>query len=162
MWRLLLGTMGVKSLIQGLNAAVTAGFEPRTVWSEVRRRNQIDHCASCPCMNASWTSYPLAIHKERSGMQRLPGERSWTVSRSAKRVLWQATKENESKPSITCVGDRRKSKKNPRRTQLACHRTAHIGHGQHVHWNPTVSKHEALTMDTSPTVRSTNNTLVFL
>ena len=41
MWRLLLGTMGVKSLVQGLNAAATAGFEPRTVWSEVRRRNQL-------------------------------------------------------------------------------------------------------------------------
>ena len=32
--------MGVKSLVQGLNAADTAGFEPRTVWSEVRRRNR--------------------------------------------------------------------------------------------------------------------------
>ena len=31
--------MGVKSLVQGLNAAATAGFEPRTIWSEVRRRN---------------------------------------------------------------------------------------------------------------------------
>ena len=41
MWRLLLGTMGVKSLVQGLNAAGTAGFEPRTVWSEVRRRNRL-------------------------------------------------------------------------------------------------------------------------
>ena len=40
MWRLLLGTMGVKSLVQGLNAAATAGFEPKTVWSEVRRRNR--------------------------------------------------------------------------------------------------------------------------
>ena len=40
MWRLLLGTMGVKSLVQGLNAAATAGFEPRTVWSEVRRRTR--------------------------------------------------------------------------------------------------------------------------
>ena len=69
----------------------------------------------------------------------------------------------KAKPSIIfCVGDRRKSKKNPRRTQLACHRTAHIGHGQHVQWNPTVSKHEAHTMNTSPTVRCTNNTLVFL
>ena len=28
---LLLGTMRVKSLVQGLNAAATAGFEPRTV-----------------------------------------------------------------------------------------------------------------------------------
>ena len=37
MWRLLFGTMGVKSLVQGLDAAATAGFEPRTVWSEVRR-----------------------------------------------------------------------------------------------------------------------------
>ena len=37
MWRLLLGTKGVKSLVQGLSAAATAGFEPRTVWSEVRR-----------------------------------------------------------------------------------------------------------------------------
>ena len=33
--------MGVKSLVQGLNAAATAGFEPRTVWSEVRRRNRL-------------------------------------------------------------------------------------------------------------------------
>ena len=33
--------MGVKSLVQGLNAAVTAGFEPRTVWSEVRHRNRL-------------------------------------------------------------------------------------------------------------------------
>ena len=41
MWRLLLGTMGVKSLVQGLNAAATAGFEPRTVWSKVRRRNRL-------------------------------------------------------------------------------------------------------------------------
>ena len=41
MWRLLLGTTGVKSLVQGLNAAATAGFEPRTVWSEVRRRNRL-------------------------------------------------------------------------------------------------------------------------
>ena len=41
MWRLLLGTMVVKSLVQGLNAAATAGFEPRTVWSEVRRRNRL-------------------------------------------------------------------------------------------------------------------------
>ena len=41
LWRLLLGTMGVKSLVQGLNAAATAGFEPRTVWSEVRRRNRL-------------------------------------------------------------------------------------------------------------------------
>ena len=41
MWRLLLGTMGVKSLVQGLNAAATAGFELRTVWSEVRRRNRL-------------------------------------------------------------------------------------------------------------------------
>ena len=41
MWRLILGTMGVKSLVQGLNAAATAGFEPRTVWSEVRRRNRL-------------------------------------------------------------------------------------------------------------------------
>ena len=41
MWMLLLGTMGVKSLVQGLNAAATAGFEPRTVWSEVRRCNRL-------------------------------------------------------------------------------------------------------------------------
>ena len=41
MWRFLLGTMGVKSLVQGLNTAATAGFEPRTVWSEVRRRNRL-------------------------------------------------------------------------------------------------------------------------
>ena len=51
MWRLLLGTMGVKSLVQGLNTAATAGFEPRTVWSEVRRRNRLatapDRCVDC-------------------------------------------------------------------------------------------------------------------
>ena len=41
MWRLLLGRMGVKSLVQGLNAAAMAGFEPRTVWSEVRHRNRL-------------------------------------------------------------------------------------------------------------------------
>ena len=41
MWRLLLGTMGVKSLVQGLNTAATAGFEPRTVWFEVRLRNRL-------------------------------------------------------------------------------------------------------------------------
>ena len=41
MWRLLLGTMGVKSLVQGFNASATAGFESRTVWSEVRRRNRL-------------------------------------------------------------------------------------------------------------------------
>ena len=41
MWRLLLGTMGVKSLVQGLNAAATAGFQPRTVWSKVRRCNRL-------------------------------------------------------------------------------------------------------------------------
>ena len=41
MWRLLLGTMEVKSLVQGFYAAATAGFEPRTVWSEVRRRNRL-------------------------------------------------------------------------------------------------------------------------
>ena len=51
MRRLLLGTMGVKSLLQGLNAAATAGFEPRTVWSEVRRRKPIGHCAS----NYEWS-----------------------------------------------------------------------------------------------------------
>ena len=33
--------MGVKSLVQGLNTAATAGFEPKTVWSEVRRRNRL-------------------------------------------------------------------------------------------------------------------------
>ena len=34
MWRLLLGTMGVKSHVQGLNAPAMSGFEPRTVWSK--------------------------------------------------------------------------------------------------------------------------------
>ena len=96
-------------------------------------------------------------------MQRLPGDRSWTVLRSAKRELWQATKENQSKTIDHLLRwGQEEIEKNPRRTQLACHRTAHIGHGQHVHWNPTVSKHEALTMDTSSMVRSTNSTLVFL
>ena len=51
MWRLLLGTMGVKSLVQGLNAAATAGFEPRTVWSEVRRRNRL--ATAPPCIVAA-------------------------------------------------------------------------------------------------------------
>ena len=57
MWRLLLGTMGVKSLVQGLNAAATAGFEPRTVWSEVRRRNRL---ATAPAL--------LALFPRRSKM----------------------------------------------------------------------------------------------
>ena len=53
MWRLLLGTMEVKSLVQGLNAAATAGFEPRTVWSEVRRRNRL---ATAPSLfSAGWS-----------------------------------------------------------------------------------------------------------
>ena len=51
MWRLLLGTMGVKSLVQGLNAAATAGFEPRTVWSEVRRRNRLATAPPLTCTN---------------------------------------------------------------------------------------------------------------
>ena len=34
-------SLEVKSRVQGLNAAATAGFEPRTVWSEVRRRNRL-------------------------------------------------------------------------------------------------------------------------
>ena len=54
MWRLLLGTMGVKSLVQGLNAAATAGFEPRTVWSEVRRRNRL---ATAPPTYESFQDY---------------------------------------------------------------------------------------------------------
>ena len=52
MWRLLLGTMGVKSLVQGLNAAATAGFEPRTVWSDFPGMASACHqfvqqCRSC-------------------------------------------------------------------------------------------------------------------
>ena len=39
----------------------------------------------CPCIherlvNMPTQTYPLAIHKGRPGMQRLPGDRSWTVS----------------------------------------------------------------------------------
>ena len=60
MWRLLLGTMGVKSLVQGLNAAATAGFEPRTVWSEVRRRNRL---ATAPPW-ASWASSPVKLQEQ--------------------------------------------------------------------------------------------------
>ena len=63
MWRLLLGTMGVKSLVQGLNAAATTGFEPRTVWSEVRRRNRL--ATAPPANNSAWRQrgsnpWPLA------------------------------------------------------------------------------------------------------
>ena len=87
----------------------------------------------CPCMNISSISYPLAIHncKGGPGTQRLPGP--WTVSHNAKRGLWQATKENESKTINHLLRwGQEEIEKNPRRTQLACHRTAHIGHGQHV------------------------------
>ena len=59
MWRLLLGTMGVKSLVQGLNAAATAGFEPRTVWSEVRRRNRL---ATAPPQIERCIKYLLSGH----------------------------------------------------------------------------------------------------
>ena len=59
MWRLLLGTMGVKSLVQGLNAAATAGFEPRTVWSEVRRRNRL---ATAPPFTVGYVQYNKKNH----------------------------------------------------------------------------------------------------
>ena len=63
MWRLLLGTMGVKSLVQGLIAAATAGFEPRTVWSEVLCRYQL--ATAPPILKHFWdflkllTFFPL-------------------------------------------------------------------------------------------------------
>ena len=64
----------------------------RQVWSQCKQINilavkvawasaGVATGLECPCMNASSTSYPLAIHKGRPGMQRLPGDRSWTVSR---------------------------------------------------------------------------------
>ena len=53
MWRLLLRTVGVKSLVQGLNAAATAGFEPRTVSSEVRRRNRLATAPPLRCLSTS-------------------------------------------------------------------------------------------------------------
>ena len=45
--------MGVKSRVQGLNAAATAGFEPRTVWSEIRHRNRL---ATAPRKAQRWQS----------------------------------------------------------------------------------------------------------
>ena len=96
MWRLLLGTMGVKSLVQGLNAAATAGFEPRTVWSEVRRRNRLatapplqtwwkianrDHPKTTPCPNINFIFYlfiniwgipptcRVLVYPDRGGLQ---------------------------------------------------------------------------------------------
>ena len=59
MWRLLLGTMGVRSLVQGLNSAATAGFEPRTVWSEVRRRNRL---ATAPPVAVQRHYYRVGSH----------------------------------------------------------------------------------------------------
>ena len=63
MWRLLLGTMGIKSLVQGLNTAATARFEPRTVWSEVRRRNRL----------------ATALPKERLRRRRLAAHHRWVT-----------------------------------------------------------------------------------
>ena len=58
--------MGVKSLVQGLNAAATAGFEPRTVWSEVRRRNRLALAAPVREGNVNvggrWTSGIPSFH----------------------------------------------------------------------------------------------------
>ena len=57
----------------------------------------------------------FAIHKGRPGMQRLPGDRSWTVSRAARSEDYdRPQRRTKAKPSIVlCVGDRRKSKKIP-------------------------------------------------
>ena len=71
MWRLLLGTMGVKSLVQGLNAAATAGFEPRTVWSEVRRRNRL--ATAPPSKKRNGTLHEFAcINSHRRGLWPYP------------------------------------------------------------------------------------------
>ena len=64
MWRLLLGTMGVKSLVKGLNAAATAGFEPRTVWSKVRRRNRL--ATAPPLGDAIMKSAPSIAKKKKA------------------------------------------------------------------------------------------------
>ena len=117
-------------------------------------------------MNASSTSYPLAIHKGRPGMQRLPGDRSWTVSRAVRSGDYdRPQRSTKAKPSIIfCVGDRRKSKKIPGEHNLRVteRHTSVTGNTCNEIQPSCVSKHEALTMDTWSTVRSTDNTLVFL
>ena len=50
-------------------------------------------------------------------------------------------KRKQNHQSSSALPGQEEIEKNPWRTQLACHRTAHIGHGQHVQWNPTVSIH---------------------
>ena len=70
MWRLLLGTMGVKSLAQGLNAAATAGFEPRTIWSEVRRRNRL--ATACYASVRSWNMRMLFSAEKSEHVEIVP------------------------------------------------------------------------------------------
>ena len=98
----------------------------RQVWSQCKQMNILAVKVAWASAGASRNRPRMPMHERlvniiptrnpqgRPGMQRLPGNRSWTVTRSAKRGLWHATKEKESKPSsIFSVGDRRKSKKIP-------------------------------------------------
>ena len=104
MWRLLLGTMGVKSLVQGLNAAATAGFEPRDVWSEVRRRNRL---ATAPPLDWRWIhtfrwkkrcTFRNGAHSSHCQMAWLTGDRS--------------SKANDRISGFTVLLSRRKKSKN--------------------------------------------------
>ena len=98
MWRLLLGTMGVKSLVQGLNAAATAGFEPRTVWSEVRRRNRL---ATAPpitekIFRAQVLSYLKALYRATARGAKWSVMMSCTI-RLSRSTLPQYASENRGK-----------------------------------------------------------------
>ena len=96
MWRLLLGTLGVKSLVQGLNAAATAGFEPRTVWSEVRRRNRL---ATAPPKKARSSAHlnrrPLAAKSAVHHLGYLMYEISCACMRRERGNTWQTKYEGD-------------------------------------------------------------------
>ena len=103
MWRLLLGTMGVKSLVQGLNAAATAGFEPRTVWSEVRRRNRLATASPYvyACVPMCWSSF-LCMYLWIF-LQTCHGIAAW---RYYPWVNWQTSTDNGQLRSVTYIKQR--------------------------------------------------------
>ena len=91
MWRLLLGTMGVKSLVQGLNAVATAGFEPKTAWSEVRRRNRLV-TAPPPLLNRAADRGPIQMYDACTfSMAEIAGHALTDLSGIEKECTWKDT-----------------------------------------------------------------------
>ena len=69
--------------VQGLNAAATAGFEPRTVWSEVRRRNRV---ATAPQKRHARKREALAFPVV--AIPTMWQVTSWASSRDAAELTW--------------------------------------------------------------------------